>query len=140
MRPLGTCYSALLNGYHGNGGRYKNVNFSFALCLQVSGCTKRHCHQLTEEKLSICKIFKFLISDHQVVIYQLPCFTCRSQSDFRIFRCVLFYFSACLVNPHPDLEASLGVWLIHPLFHSFPKSSKMYLSGLRISRRNDVLS
>ena len=65
MSPLGTFQSILSNGYHGNDDRYKNFDFSFGHVFPSSMTAQSFVTiKWQEKKLSMIKIFKFLVSDH----------------------------------------------------------------------------
>ena len=70
MRPLGTFYmqSILLNGWDGDGDRYKNFDCSFRYIFLSSTTVQSFIPiKCQKKKLSMIKIFKFLVSDHLLV-------------------------------------------------------------------------
>ena len=59
MRPVGTFWSILSNGYHGHDGCYKNIDFSFGYAF-VTSMTVQSFIAIPwhEKKLSMIKIFR----------------------------------------------------------------------------------
>ena len=65
MRPLGTCWSNLSNGYHGNNDRYKNFDVSLGYVFPNSMTVENFITiKWQENKLSMIKIFNYFVSDH----------------------------------------------------------------------------
>ena len=64
MRPLGTFWSIVSNGYYGNNDRYKNFHFSLAMYLQVLQIYKISSPSSDRRKVINDQNFKFFVSGH----------------------------------------------------------------------------